>query len=163
MLFKQLVVVGFLLKLAVAIQLQAKSSHPEIDGLGISSKHTGAGTDYLYLGKDFENFAWNGNSLSKSVGSAYNQYFTVKDRNPQFSVSDKGSKLDFLPSRTGTLHHDDSPHGFYACKNTGDPYSYSKDNYQLQYYKDQKPPNGCLDLVIVGCYSNSTAPHGKGY
>lgn len=108
----------------------------EFGKTGITNYHEGAGINYLFLtGSDSPVYTYNSCSSQIYVPfeENYKQFFNANSKGGivQLTVGGPGGKIDVNEDEYLTL--DGDAHGWVACKNTGDPYNYSRDLYQLAY------------------------------
>ncbi|GME87273.1 unnamed protein product [Ambrosiozyma monospora] len=122
-------------------KLYVNSTAPQVFGAGVFAKHEGAGIDYLFLAQDSDVLVWDGEQIyTNKIG--YSQYFNLDSNYVQLTVAGKNSEpISFVDiDDKNYLTVGGKLDGFYACKNTNDPYKYSTDSYELMYY-----PNGGQD------------------
>ncbi|GME71185.1 unnamed protein product [Ambrosiozyma monospora] len=137
------------------IGLYVESDNTEIDGNGLSSKHSGAGIDYFFLGTGSETLIFDSSKaqIYKNFAGQYEQYFDVATSNyVQMTVSDANiASVQFTQVDGGKqyLTLGSSQDGFYACKNVNDPYNYSASSYELMYYADGNVNNDSCVAVKV--------------
>lgn len=141
---------------AQTVNLVVKSGSKEIDGNTIGFKHEGAGMDYAFLGTSAQSQLLDYDATSKSLtyNAQYPYSFNV-DKYVSLTVGGSNSEITFNSENTLLVNGTSS--GFYACKNTNDPYQYSKYSYELMYYKTEAPLD-CIALNLANG-QNSTSPN----
>lgn len=127
---------------ASEIQLITDSSESSVNGLGLSSKHEGAGINYFFLGSGSETLEFDEatGQVSIDIGNSVKQSISVDAGNfLQLSVTEfqKVTVADGVVSVDGNDK-------FYACKNVSDPYRYSADSYAVL----SKSADGCFPITI---------------
>ncbi|QPG76733.1 hypothetical protein FOA43_004127 [Brettanomyces nanus] len=149
MLFYQLIISALLLRvLAFAysgtaaktsnsvceIKLYAHLFSPEMEDFGIYNLHEGAGINYMFLGSGATTMSYDKMTgvISQPLSEQYDQYLVISEDIVMMAVYEPTVKFEI---KDRALMADGSADGFYACKNTSDPYHYSKDRYQLMYSK----------------------------
>ncbi|KAK7205267.1 hypothetical protein BZA70DRAFT_277742 [Myxozyma melibiosi] len=130
------------------VTLEVVSSDSTIDGQFLSSIHEGAGINYVFLGPSGETYSYDSsaNTFGGVSFAGLTSYFQVNDED-LVTVSILGGYTDFDIVDGNTLAVNGSSSGFYACKNTGDPYSYSTSEYQALYYTSGAPSD-CIPFTI---------------
>ncbi|KAK9462654.1 uncharacterized protein V1516DRAFT_710479 [Lipomyces oligophaga] len=135
----------------------AKSTDSSINGAGLYSIHEGAAINYFFLASD-------GGSAETILYDSDKNLFT----SPYTGVGggefipfglliyenmlwyELGEQSDYFSISDATLAVDGSTKGFYACKDTLDPYDYSLENYQVLYYNStETAPSKCIPISIV--------------
>lgn len=126
------------------VQLYIYSNNSDVNGLGLSSIHEGAGINYLQLGSGAQTLGYD-NSLgllyspqSTSYGFNYNLTVSVVKNSAnyngfpylQLSVINPNVSWGIYKLNGQHLLYARDSHGkFYVAKNTGDPYSVSTRAY----------------------------------
>lgn len=151
MLFKNLLTVAATAAVASAedVYLYVKSDDASIDGNSLGYPHEGAGLNYFFLGTgaasaltyDSEN-----KTITYPIGSGFYEYFTTYGSYVGLMVTGPGADITF--DDNNTLLYNGTSENFYACKDTNDPYQYSKEQYEVMYYTSDAP-SGCISLTIV--------------
>ncbi|GME97684.1 unnamed protein product [Ambrosiozyma monospora] len=142
-----------LARFVLPASLFVNSSNLAVSGSGIYGKHSGAGIDYLYLGDK----SYNSSQLLMTDGTqlytnrtGYAKYFNVDDHYAKLTVSGPNSKnIEFD-------YYDDKHYltvggemgGFFACKNTSDPYNYSLSEFELMYYPTGGEGSACIPVNV---------------
>ncbi|GMG39612.1 unnamed protein product [Ambrosiozyma monospora] len=142
-----------LARFVLPASLFVNSSNPALSGSGIYGKHSGEGVDYLYLGdKNFNSsqlLMRDGTQLyTNRTGNA--KYFNVDDPYAKLTVAGPNSK------KIGFVYYDDKHcltvggdiSGFFACKNTSDPYNYSVHEFELMYYPTGGENDNCIPVNV---------------
>lgn len=143
---------------AEQVTLYIASDNDSVNGNSIGFSHAGAGIDYGFLGTadssvslDYDESA---GSLSQPFVSGSVQSFSVDNKYVALTVAGSNSKFSF--NSENTLLVDGSDKGFYACKNTGDPYNMSTNSYELMFYKSDAPSD-CIEVTVVSKTSGTPA------
>ncbi|VEU20444.1 DEKNAAC101335 [Brettanomyces naardenensis] len=131
------------------IALYAYSGYDEINGLGIYNIHEGAGINYLFLGQSAATLFYNKSTdvIFQKLTDKYNQYLAIAGGIVELAVYQPDVKFTVVK---GNLAADGSADGFYACKNTGDPYGYSKNQYQVLYNRSGSPAYDSCKPISIG-------------
>ncbi|KAK7206406.1 hypothetical protein BZA70DRAFT_294685 [Myxozyma melibiosi] len=150
------------------VTLEVISSDSTIDGKFLTSIHESAGVNYVFLADSGDSYIYDYgvNTFFGTSFAGVSALLQVDDELLTVSVLDGYTKFDIV--KGNTLAVNGSSSGFYACKNTGDPYSYSTSAYQAMFYSSDAPSD-CIpftiEYVLVGqsaknssstTYSNST-------
>lgn len=108
---------------------------------GITSYHEGAGINYIFLtGTDSYEFIYN--RCLKQIyiyldfSKQQKQFLSMSNGFVSLTVVGPSGQYDINPvndSSSKYLYVNGSPDGWLACKDTNDPYNYSKTLYQLLY------------------------------
>ncbi|KAK9478781.1 hypothetical protein V1514DRAFT_330363 [Lipomyces japonicus] len=140
---------------STVVKLEAKSSDSSVDGKSLSSIHEGAGFNYVFLGQNGEPFVFypgNGSLIAADIDFEFPYAVGIQDN--IVTVGILGPTAFTITD--GTLAVNGSSSGFYAAKNTNDPYSYSKESFQVLYYADKSDaPSGAVAITIVVAEGNS--------
>lgn len=113
------------------------------NGLYLSSIHEGAGINYFLLGANGENLLFNGTAIRGeevyeypfNLGVIFN-YLALGPSVSPLTVSFNGDVLNPLSG------------SYWACKNTLDPYGYTKSQYIIA-LGETKPFDECFEVTIV--------------
>ncbi|CUM67462.1 uncharacterized protein PRCAT00005158001 [Priceomyces carsonii] len=139
------------------VTLNAESSDQDVNGKAITSLHEGAGFNYLFLSEHPQKL-----SLDDSNDSIF---FEAAGFRWNLTISGSVVSIGVLQSSWYTSLDDDyiavngSTEGFYACKNTNDPYNYSKDSYQVT-FPNGEAPSGCKPIKLkVSKHGNPSHSH----
>lgn len=142
------------------VYLVVKSDNTEINGDTLGFPHEGAGINYVFLGSSSQSEALTYDSeykeLTYSSGTIYPYVFGISGNFVAVSVMGANGEYTFDGN---TLAVNGTTDAFYACKNTGDPYDYSTESYELMYYKEDAPSD-CIALTLEkedGSSSSSSA------
>lgn len=120
-----------------SVTLVTESDSSDVNGKGLSTRHEGAGFNYLFFGDNAENLVYSEEAktiykevtVQGSSGTEIDNYnLTVFPNTNKVSVSVVGGEPITVEDRYLTLNGSTT---FYAGKNTGDPYSISKEVYEL--------------------------------
>lgn len=134
----------------VNYKLQIDADNSEVNGKYVLPYHEGAGINYSFLSGQAETFTYNPTTHvlyqsikdSDSENIPYN--FSVNEHHVLFSVIGT-DEIDIID---GKLSFKGSADSFFACKNTGDPYNYSKDTYELLNYAGAVVPSECIAVIV---------------
>lgn len=136
------------------IKLFAYSLDGQFNKTGITHYHEGAGVDYLFLaGMDSPKYTLNkcDDQIYVLLAGTYKQWLSEIDGIVQLTVA--GPNSDFaIEDIDGNnyLSVDGLIDGWEACRNTNDPYNYSKTSYQLTY--DGHGFTDCIPVVVKAEY-----------
>ncbi|GME86755.1 unnamed protein product [Ambrosiozyma monospora] len=132
---------------SIKLYVNSKADAPQIFGAGISSKHSGAGINYLFLGRGAETLQYDGFEIT-STNSGTKQWLNLDGPFVQLTVASTGGQRLTWKDVDGKkyLSVNGRSDGFFACKNTGDPYNYSANEYELMYYPSGGQPSSCLKI-----------------
>ncbi|KAG7696421.1 hypothetical protein KL930_005377 [Ogataea haglerorum] len=138
--------------LAQDVSLYVDSPDTELDGNGLQPLHEGAALNYLFLSND-SSYTWNYNADTKQLTAKLAQYdlpVSLKTA-PYVSWGAATGYESFTFASDGTLQVNGSSDGFYACKNTNDPYGYSENGYELMYYTNEGdvPSDSCTAISLT--------------
>lgn len=121
---------------------------------GITHYHEGAGIDYLFLtGNDSPKYIFNkcNRQIYVLLAGSYKQYLSEIDGFVQLTVA--GPAGDFALHNVSGAHFlsvDGETDGWQACKNTNDPYNFSKTLYQLTF--DGHGYSDCIPVIVKAEY-----------
>ncbi|ODV84045.1 hypothetical protein CANARDRAFT_9043 [[Candida] arabinofermentans NRRL YB-2248] len=134
-----------------AVSLYVSSSSDEIDGLGIYNIHEGAGINYVFVSTSDSTtdlyYDESDKFIYQPFASGYYQYLSTSSGIVQLTVSGNDGGV-YTFDDDGYLLLNGSSDGFYACKNTNDPYRYSQTSYEVMYYDDESKASSCLSLKL---------------
>ncbi|ESW97551.1 hypothetical protein KL918_002924 [Ogataea parapolymorpha] len=137
--------------LSQKVSLYVDAPGGDFRGKGLEPRHEGAALDYLFL-TDGSSYSWNYDAATKKLIAPQAQYnFPITlGGAPYVAWGATPGYESFTFANDGTLQVNGSSNGFYACKNTNDPYRYSSTAYELMYYKNSKnvPPNSCTAIAL---------------
>jgi hypothetical protein len=164
MLFRNTVLLAASAALAAAenVYLRVVSDHNEVNGNTVGFSHEGAGIDYAFLGTSPQSQVLDYDAEAHRLynhepGLPAPQNFEVDGEYVSVSVQETYSNIMF--DNLNSLLVNGSADGFYACKDTNDPYNYSNDQYELMWYPPHIPaPSTCLDLTLVRDAVPSASP-----
>ncbi|KAK9242502.1 hypothetical protein V1506DRAFT_547328 [Lipomyces tetrasporus] len=133
------------------VTLKVKSDDAIIDGMGLSSIHEGAAINYVFLGMGSEDLVYettNSTIYDPNFIQGFPFYLQIWGNLVIVAVG----VTDVAQFRVGPnsyLSVNGSENGFYAAKNTNDPYNYSSAEYQALYYADESDaPEGSIPFTI---------------
>ena len=144
------------------VYLVVKSDNSAVDGNNIGFTHEGAGINYAFLSTSGQSEALTYDDDAKTLvdniqGFPYPLSFGFAGHFVQVSVEGPNGELTFDGN---TLQVNGTSSNFYACKDTNDPYQYSKNSYELMYYTEDAP-SACIALTLEksagGASSSSSA------
>lgn len=122
----------------------------ELGRTGITNYHEGAGINYLFLtGIDSPTYIYNQctRKIYVPFASDYKQYLNVDGSLVQLTVSGPNGEFGVVKNGdTSYLTLDGDSQGWVACKNTSDPYNYSRNLYQLAYGNNTL--TGCKNILV---------------
>lgn len=136
------------------IALTVSSKSDEINGKGLSSIHEGAAINYVFLGDGTTELYYDATQKVIYQPFIENYYQFLDATGPYVALTVSTPSSVFTFDNEGLLYLNGSSSGFYACKDTNDPYSYSQNSYELMYYQSDAP-EGCLALTL----SKGAAPN----
>lgn len=151
------------------VVLTVKSDNQEVNGNTLSFLHSGAGFNYVFLGTGGESdplqYDTDAKTLTQpiTVNGGESIPLTFGEYEHYVAVSVANSDWEITFENDNTLAVNGSTSGFFACKDTNDPYNYSKMSYELMWYKENAPES-CIDVTLVkhdgsaSASSSSAAP-----
>ncbi|TID15764.1 hypothetical protein CANINC_004293 [Pichia inconspicua] len=143
--------------------LTVKSDNQEVNGNNLSFLHEGAGINYAFLGTGSNpeplEYDSEAKTLTQDIEIAGGQHIPLVfgEYNSYVAVSVSNSLWEITFDKDDTLAVNGTTSGFYACKNTNDPYNYSKMSYELMYYTENAP-EACIDVTLVKQSGPAPAP-----
>ena len=144
------------------VTLSVVSDNSEIKGHSISNTHEGAGMNYLFIfGSDGPTYDYDAAKKPRSqpVTGSFFQYLSAMEHFMAMSVSTSEDAYTF---EGDLLALNGSTKNFYACKNTGDPYEFSANSYEVMYYASGAP-SSCISIELSKAgSSNSSSSDGAG-
>ncbi|GME71117.1 unnamed protein product [Ambrosiozyma monospora] len=138
------------------ISLYVDSDNTEINGNGLYTKHSGAGTDFFYLGTGADSLVFDSETkhVYRAYGPQYEQYFAADNSGFVLMTVDDAIDVHFTQINGGkqymSLGNSTQDQGtFYACKNVNDPGHYSTSSYELMYYTGENVENdSCVSIKV---------------
>ncbi len=131
------------------ITLWVNSDDSSIAGKGLASIHEGAAINYYFLRSGAETLHYDSSTgyITADFISGTPFSFQIDDHLVEnFPGPDETTSYTF---EDDILNINGSSSGFYACKNTGDPYRYSQSAYQALYYEESSDaPADCIPFTI---------------
>lgn len=126
-----------------------KSEQSDLDGNSLGFMHEGAGINYAFLGTASSTTALDYDEstgeLTQPLSGDNVQYLAASQ---YVALTVTGPNGEFTFDDDNTLLFNGTADGFYACKNTGDPYNYSTQSYELMYYASDAPSD-CVAVTLV--------------
>ncbi|KAH3661632.1 hypothetical protein OGAPHI_006482 [Ogataea philodendri] len=137
--------------MADQVSLWTKSSNADVDGKALSALHEGAGFSYVFLADSDSTLNFSYDATNKTLSSdQFGQYpATFGVVSSYVSVGVISDPVTFTFTNDGTLQANGSSNGFYACKNTNDPYNWSQSSWELMFYSDGAAASGCESVTIT--------------
>lgn len=131
-------------------QVKLFASSTKFGQVGITHYHEGAGIDYMFLtGSDSPTYTYNSCTGQLYITSGQmKQYLNEENGAVQLTVTGPSGFYGYQVNRGVrylTLNGDSS--GWEACKNTGDPYRYSTNMFQLSWRGNTY--NQCEAITVV--------------
>ncbi|CCH41107.1 putative secreted protein [Wickerhamomyces ciferrii] len=121
------------------VQFFVESENPNVQGKSLHHRHEGAAVDFVFLGDAPATFKYDYKTdvITADVGTEYPLYFSVLSgvEFPTLQVSAASSYYTKWAVEDGYLTGNGSSN-FIAAKNTGDPYNYSKDSFQVALFPE---------------------------
>jgi len=137
------------------VTLSVVSENSEIKGQAVSSTHEGAGLSYLFIGgTESPTYDYDADmkTLSQPFSGSYVQSLSAMEHFMAMSVS---SSEDAYTFEGDLLALNGSTENFYACKNTGDPYDFSANSYEVMYYTSDAP-SSCVSIELSKAGSSNS-------
>ncbi|OWB57975.1 hypothetical protein B5S28_g3961 [[Candida] boidinii] len=129
------------------ITLTVSSESDEINGKGLTSIHEGAGINYVFLADGNTELYYDADKKVVYQPFLESSYQFLAAIGSYFALTVTSSGNEFTFDDEGVLYLNGSSSGFYACKDTKDPYNYSQKTYELMYYPEDAPES-CLALTL---------------
>lgn len=130
----------------VPVRLVAHSDNDEINGMGISSIHEGAGINYMFLASQGQELQYDDGArvLFIQPTPELRQYFAIDGGIVQMTVAAQPLAVSFGDDGAAIFDGDAT---IYAQKNINDPYRYSETSFFLVSHPEGAP-EGAIPLRI---------------